>query len=323
MRNLVRHDVQKRSLASLKKASHKKIPGKLKRPPRMIEPKSQIREYTRALKAIVAHMEKTFEHVFLPLLPHLVAAAAALRPEVRKDSWSSDLAGLITTLKGAFARDFTEDELFRVALKAGMSASDLNEKNVVNVFQKVLGVNPTLEQPYLAEQLKSFASLNVGLIKSIPDKFSGELEQITYKGLMNGTRYEDLAEQIADRFGVADSRAALIARDQISKLTSQLNELRQNEVGITSYIWRTSLDERVRESHAEKEGNEYRWDDPPSDTGNPGDDINCRCYGEPVMEQADDADEDDGIGLATVASLAAGALLSGRGSAEDDEEDDE
>ena len=76
-----------------------------------------------------------------------------------------------------------------------------------------------------------------------------------------------------------NSRAALIARDQTSKLTSDLNELRQTQAGVEEYDWSTSRDERVRKSHREKEGRRFRWDNPPADTGNPGDDVLCRCVG--------------------------------------------
>lgn len=42
------------------------------------------------------------------------------------------------------------------------------------------------------------------------------------------------------------------------------------------YIWRTMLDEKVRPSHEEHEGDAFNWHIA-SDTGHPGDDFNCRC----------------------------------------------
>ncbi len=278
---------QDRSLQRLRavKSRLKKAPKhmRLKRAPRMIEPKSQIREYARAIKAMNTVLRRTYEHVFLNQLPHLTKTAQALRPEVKKDSWADPVKQLITALRVAYAREFSEDEINAIALKAGISVSELSLRNLNRVWQTVLEINPLLDQPYLGETLKAFASLNTTLIQSVSERFFGELEQITYKGLINGTLYSDMADEIASRFGVADSRAELIARDQSSKLNGQLNELRQSELGVDKYVWRTSLDERVRESHAEKEGEEFAWEDPPSDTGNPGDDINCRCYGEPVL----------------------------------------
>lgn len=42
------------------------------------------------------------------------------------------------------------------------------------------------------------------------------------------------------------------------------------------YIWHTAGDGKVRESHAERNGQVYSWDTPP-DGGHPGEAPNCRC----------------------------------------------
>ena len=44
------------------------------------------------------------------------------------------------------------------------------------------------------------------------------------------------------------------------------------------YIWITQGDERVRTSHAERDGGIFDAANPP-EGGNPGDDYNCRCKG--------------------------------------------
>ncbi len=44
------------------------------------------------------------------------------------------------------------------------------------------------------------------------------------------------------------------------------------------YIWRTAGDERVRPEHAQYNGTKRAWSDSPD----PGEDFNCRCWAEPV-----------------------------------------
>ncbi|MCW8915521.1 MAG: phage minor head protein [Magnetovibrio sp.] len=46
-----------------------------------------------------------------------------------------------------------------------------------------------------------------------------------------------------------------------------------------SYIWHTQGDGKVRESHAERDGKKFSWDNPP-EGGHPGEDYNCRCWAE-------------------------------------------
>ena len=50
-----------------------------------------------------------------------------------------------------------------------------------------------------------------------------------------------------------------------------------------TYIWRTAGDDKVRPSHAEREGQVFSWDNPP-DGGHPGEAPNCRCTAEDVKD---------------------------------------
>ena len=60
-----------------------------------------------------------------------------------------------------------------------------------------------------------------------------------------------------------------------------INQLRQEDLGVERYVWRSRDDDRVRSSHAENDDQVFRWDSPPSG-GHPGQAPNCRCYAEPV-----------------------------------------
>ncbi|MCZ0810930.1 phage minor head protein [Roseovarius sp. EGI FJ00037] len=66
-----------------------------------------------------------------------------------------------------------------------------------------------------------------------------------------------------------------------------INQLRQQELGIEQYIWRSQDDTKVRDSHAEYDDQVFRWDEPPED-GHPGQAHNCRCYAEPVSPSTPD-----------------------------------
>lgn len=55
------------------------------------------------------------------------------------------------------------------------------------------------------------------------------------------------------------------------------------------YIWITQGDERVRTSHAERDGGIFDAANPP-EGGNPGDDYNCRCKAVPLKVFSDDTE---------------------------------
>ncbi len=63
------------------------------------------------------------------------------------------------------------------------------------------------------------------------------------------------------------------------------NELRQRALGITRYVWRSRDDARVRSAHAAYDDQIFAWDAPP-EGGHPGQAHNCRCWAEPVVDDA-------------------------------------
>ncbi len=97
-----------------------------------------------------------------------------------------------------------------------------------------------------------------------------------------GLRHEELSAKLEAAFGVSQARADLIARDQTLKLAGDLTHIRQTQAGITSYVWTTSGDERVREEHAVLDGETFEWRSPP-EVGHPGQDFNCRCTAYPIV----------------------------------------
>lgn len=60
-----------------------------------------------------------------------------------------------------------------------------------------------------------------------------------------------------------------------------INQLRQQDLGIERYVWRSQDDAKVRDSHADYDDQVFRWDEPPAG-GHPGQAHNCRCHAEPV-----------------------------------------
>ena len=110
-----------------------------------------------------------------------------------------------------------------------------------------------------------------------------------------GLTLEALTARIQERATVSESRAELIARDQTAKTVGSISKFRQQSVGVKSYVWSGSLDERERETHLANEGKTFDWDDPPAETGHPTEDVNCRCVAVPVLpgEEEDTPEPDD------------------------------
>jgi SPP1 gp7 family putative phage head morphogenesis protein len=264
---------------------------KLPRFPRSIAPKGIEREYERA---IVPYLQAYKRVVDTHVMHRLAGLASSVY--LHRDS-ADDVLGAFDGIPIALQREFTEDDLRELAFKFGYSVSEFNEKILKKQFKEVLGLDLLMDEPYLNDTLQMFAASNATLITNVTEAATNKIQAMAFEGFRTGRRWEDISSDIEDYIdpetGPPRARARLIARDQVSKLNGNLTQLRQEKLGVERYTWRTMLDERVRDDHSTKEGEIFDWDDPPADTGHPGDDIQCRCYAEPILDDLVDDDEND------------------------------
>ena len=164
-------------------------------------------------------------------------------------------------------------------------------------LEDVLRIDIDLEPPAVRRMLEAWRRENVDLITSIAKRLHADVRDTVREAARRGSRVEDLTSEIRDRFDVSQSRANLIARDQVLKANADLTVARCSEVGITRYRWSTSHDERVRGTpggkwprglHYALDGRIFAFDDPPivnaeGDRANPGTDYQCRCVAIPIL----------------------------------------
>lgn len=178
-------------------------------------------------------------------------------------------------------------------------------RNAMNAqFSRVVGIDIFGEDVQgVAPRLRASIQENVELIESIPQQLLTEVQEVVQPALESGMRIETLEKRIRERFEVSNSRAKLIARDQVGKLNGELAQARQEAVGVESYTWWTTQDERVRGRpggknpngmHWQLHGLVFAWNDPPitnadGDRNHPGGDYSCRCQARPNVEQLLDA----------------------------------
>lgn len=235
------------------------------------------RKYQRILREYVGNYVKIVRETILARLPDLAKEADRLRPDgLHEDSWVTDVTELIQSIRSKL-----DPQIKKTQKKADdlvNEVSDFNKKDVDRVIRSVVGVNIFTQEPWLKDQLEAFLSQNRALIKGLTDRETEQIQTIALNGLVAGDTAETMGKRIKKRFGITQRRAELIARDQVATMNGVLAGLRQTAAGVTQFIWRTALDERVRELHEEREGEVYDWDhvfDETPDDGPPGIPINC------------------------------------------------
>jgi SPP1 gp7 family putative phage head morphogenesis protein len=244
--------------------------------PRQLWPSGVEAYYRGVANAMLGHAARLIREEVLEEVPRWQA-------EVRTDGFDDFLYAL-ETIRGRLWAYWTAARLLAFGRTVGKRVSDHHRDELGKQVRAALGVDLFLADKGLARRLEGFAVENATLIKSVPDRYLNDVAARVSRAVREGRRASDLAAELHERLGVAESHAALIARDQIGKLQAGLNASRQQELGVTHFIWRTVGDERVRKEHQSLDGKKFAWEAPPAE-GLPGEPINCRCEPEPVFDE--------------------------------------
>lgn len=229
------------------------------------------------MNTLVNHLKRDTEVLIIPLLK-------ALQTEYVNDAYAKTLEEAFTRMANAYINIGRQANI--VASSFVNNSNQINKQRFYSAMEEAVGVNvqSIVQNENLEDILVASTRQNVALIKSIPEEYFKKIENIVFTGTTQGRNAKSMIKEIQKLNNSTTKRAKLIARDQSSKLNSALNQQRQQNLGVEEYIWRTAGDERVRDSHASKNGKIYRWDSPPADTGHPGEDIQCRCVAQPIIK---------------------------------------
>lgn len=239
--------------------------------------------YQRALLAIVRAIAEQIRVEILPLVQRLAAQTRQLDPSTRQDAPADTVIDSLSALQKRLTT--TPSAITGIQVTARTAVTDtvaFNARELNRVFSSSLGVGLPAVEPFLDDFIVTAVRENVRRISSLAGSEFAEAEQTILSGFRRGSRFEEIAARIEGRFDIVENRARLIARDQIASLNGELNRLRQTNMGVESYIWRTSGDDDVRASHEELDGERFTWATGSSE-GHPGEPIVCRCIAEPIL----------------------------------------
>ena len=130
---------------------------------------------------------------------------------------------------------------------------------------------------------------NEDVIKSFPvsmgEKARGEFRRLVKANIIGGKRASQISKYLKD---IGINRANLIARTETGKAATAVTRSRSESLGLKAYIWKPSLDKRVRFSHRTMSNVICFWNERPipgkyeplhknDRAAHPGEDFQCRC----------------------------------------------
>ncbi len=220
------------------------------------------KEYLRSLRQLTRQIE------------HMVKSMGHRPAELEK--LLQDYAKLVEP----WARSIAEKMVARVMYKDENAWTQLG-RSIGRELRKEIQEAPTGDffRKYMDEQ--------VTLITSLPLEAAQRVHKLVIESQIDATRAKEISAQIMQTGKVTESRAKLIARTEVARAASALVMARSKHIGVTHYIWRTSGDADVRQSHKEMNGKVVAWDDVPTLSDgtitHAGMIYNCRCYPDPII----------------------------------------
>jgi len=239
-------------------------------------PISAERTYERALTKLVQQSQREILKAITPLLP-LIATE-------RADALLPDFEQVLEGLRILFA------QISQTASPEDIARAQAGrvDRHVRKQLARLIRISPEFAELRTGGDIESFIIQNTLLIQDLLFSQLGRVRATLEDASRSGLTVSQIADQLESTLKVSRNRALLIARDQTLKLNGQLQQARQENLGVREYIWDTSQDERVRPEHRRLHGTRQQWLTPPvtdrrGSRNHPGGDILCRCVAIPVV----------------------------------------
>lgn len=141
----------------------------------------------------------------------------------------------------------------------------------------------------MADTIEASLNWNTALIRDVSDETRRRIANAVFAGFQRRASAAEIAKEISESVAMARARARRIAADQTVKLGSRLNEARQEQAGLTSFMWRHSGKAHPRSWHRARDRKIYPWDG----SGIPANDMPgvppfCGCTAQGVITFEDD-----------------------------------
>lgn len=180
----------------------------------------------------------------------------------------------------------------RIAKRAERAARRIVEDAAADLTGETIRVVPLVSNTAQQSLVAEWIAEGTSYIVALPDQVARRVAKYVAEAQDEALRVEDLARTLVRSEGIEARHAELLARDQTGKLNGRVQRAGMKRAGIRRATWQTSGDERVRDRHADLDGQAFDFDAPPiSGTKGerlpPGEPIQCRCVAIPRTDDMD------------------------------------
>lgn len=187
-------------------------------------------------------------------------------------------------------KQFSEERIKKFIYKKYRQTAKINNDKFYKSVHSSIGVD--VQDIIKTDGLNGFVNAKaletVGQIIKFKNESIFNYTQNVTRLMSAGKSLDTLYKEVENISGKNRSKSELVARNELKVFNSQLSDKRALNSGITQAIWRTVGDERTRDCHKQRDGKVYNIDKGlysscDGKTLRAGEEINCRCYAEYVV----------------------------------------
>lgn len=216
--------------------------------------------------------------------------------DAQTGNFAAILLRLAKSAKKSLLKQFSNDRIEGISQQM---LGKLDKKAKLEFYNRVaaktgIDVKDLIAKEGLKSTTNALMTETAQWIQTLRDDTFQKFTNNTLFAMSQGESLDTIVSQFDDIVVERKNHARFLARNQVQNYNSITTKIRAQNLGITKAIWETADDDRVRPSHADREGKEFDLAEGLYSSIDglhllPGTDYNCRCtYTMIIPETADD-----------------------------------
>lgn len=231
-------------------------PTKIKAP---LPLKSVENAFARTLKQMIDQMQTRFiNHA----LDNLNKGTIDKFEDSQVGNFAKIFLGLAQKVKRKLLRQFSDDRIERMVEDMTTTVNSRNQALLYSAIENEIGISSKelIATEGLTSNINALILETQQWVKKLRDDTLEYFTNTTLRGMAEGKSMAEIRKGLSEETRKRKSNAEMVARTQIGTFNSLSTKIRAQNLGITKAIWRAAGDERVRASHAQRDGKEFDLD---------------------------------------------------------------
>jgi len=244
-------------------------------------PRAQENEFEQMLEFMVAQIGQRFENGVLKQLNQSTVEKFA---DAQTGNYARVTMRLANQVRRKIRRQFNNERIEAMVADILRKTDARAQQQLYRQVENAIGISTKalMVKEGMKPAINALILETVEWVKKLREESLEAFTTNTLHAMTTGSSLEDVMQQFKGVVEKRKNHAKFLAHNQIQNFNSVTSKLRVQKLGITKAIWDTADDDRVRPSHADRDGKEFDLSEGlySSMDGKhliPGVDYNCRC----------------------------------------------